>query len=142
MWVEKDAITTLANLCDGDARASLNGLQMAVQSRVISAKFAAATQSDGDMNQNNIVIINTDHVKEGLQRSHVLYDRTGLCFFLSRGFILSLRVLRFSGQKLHPLAVSGSKGRGFESKWSANAIYMLIGFIKEVLMYIGQSYIP
>ncbi|XP_046354517.2 ATPase WRNIP1-like [Haliotis rufescens] len=77
VWVEKDAITTLANLCDGDARASLNGLQMAVQSRVISAKFAAATQSDGDMNQNNIVIINTDHVKEGLQRSHVLYDRTG-----------------------------------------------------------------
>ncbi|XP_046575488.1 LOW QUALITY PROTEIN: ATPase WRNIP1-like [Haliotis rubra] len=76
VWVEKNAITTLANLCDGDARASLNGLQMAVQSRVNSSKFASATQSNGDANQ-NIVIVNTDHVKEGLQRSHVLYDRTG-----------------------------------------------------------------
>ncbi|XP_067652442.1 ATPase WRNIP1-like [Haliotis asinina] len=76
VWVEKNAIMTLANLCDGDARASLNGLQMAVQSRVISSKFSSATQSNGNMNQ-NVVIVNTDHVKEGLQRSHVLYDRTG-----------------------------------------------------------------
>ena len=31
--VEPDAITTLANFCDGDARSALNGLQLAVQAK-------------------------------------------------------------------------------------------------------------
>ena len=36
--IEEKAITTLANLCDGDARIALNGLQLAIQSQVAAVK--------------------------------------------------------------------------------------------------------
>ncbi|KAK2187700.1 hypothetical protein NP493_156g00004 [Ridgeia piscesae] len=52
---------TLAHLCDGDARVALNSLQNAVES---------ARARSGHM-------ISMEDVKEGLQRSHVQYDRAG-----------------------------------------------------------------
>ncbi|CAO2595695.1 ATPase WRNIP1 [Lemmus lemmus] len=52
------AVDTLAYLSDGDARTGLNGLQLAVLAR-------------------SRVLITEKDVKEGLQRSHILYDRAG-----------------------------------------------------------------
>ena len=33
MWVEPEAISTLSQFCDGDARSALNSLQLAVQAK-------------------------------------------------------------------------------------------------------------
>nr|XP_022338350.1 ATPase WRNIP1-like [Crassostrea virginica] len=62
-WIEKDAIKSLANLCDGDARCALNSLQMAIQSQ--------RAEQDG------MVVVTADDIREVLQRNHVLYDRAG-----------------------------------------------------------------
>nr|XP_008116183.1 PREDICTED: ATPase WRNIP1 [Anolis carolinensis] len=71
--IERKAINTLAYLCDGDARTGLNGLQMAVQARLTKLTNQSTT---GDSSIQGM-IITEDHVKEGLQRSHILYDRAG-----------------------------------------------------------------
>ncbi|KAM8966494.1 ATPase WRNIP1 [Pelodytes ibericus] len=65
MYVEQKAITTLAHLCDGDARTGLNGLQLSIQARLAAGQDASQ------------LVIKEDHIKEGLQRSHILYDRAG-----------------------------------------------------------------
>ncbi|CAH2284164.1 ATPase WRNIP1 [Pelobates cultripes] len=67
MYVEQKALTTLAHLCDGDARTGLNGLQLSVQARLAAGKDAS----------NHDMVIKEEHIKEGLQRSHILYDRAG-----------------------------------------------------------------
>lgn len=67
MYIEAKALTTLAHLCDGDARTGLNGLQLSVQARLAA----------GDDPQKHRMIIKEEHIKEGLQRSHILYDRAG-----------------------------------------------------------------
>ncbi|XP_015769910.1 PREDICTED: ATPase WRNIP1-like isoform X2 [Acropora digitifera] len=99
--IEDDAIKALANLCDGDARIALNGLQVAIQSQVASAKLAQRDNNnllaskacleqngkhledrklpinDQDSNEKITVSISVAHVKEGLQKNHLLYDRNG-----------------------------------------------------------------
>ncbi|KAM5158484.1 ATPase WRNIP1 [Mantella aurantiaca] len=67
MYIEAKALTTLAHLCDGDARTGLNGLQLSVQARLAA----------GEDPQMHGMIIKEKHIKEGLQRSHILYDRAG-----------------------------------------------------------------
>ncbi|XP_075682812.1 ATPase WRNIP1 isoform X3 [Rhinoderma darwinii] len=67
VYIEAKALTTLAHLCDGDARIGLNGLQLSVQSRLAAGPD---TQTPG-------MTIKEEHIKEGLQRSHILYDRAG-----------------------------------------------------------------
>ncbi|MEE6465194.1 hypothetical protein FKM82_006483 [Ascaphus truei] len=67
VYVEEKALTTLAHLCDGDARTGLNGLQLAVQARLAAGKDALM----------HGMVIKEEHIKEGLQRSHILYDRAG-----------------------------------------------------------------
>ncbi|XP_031759099.1 ATPase WRNIP1 isoform X2 [Xenopus tropicalis] len=67
IYVEEKALTTLAHLCDGDARTGLNGLQLSVQASLAAEK---------DPIEHGI-IIKEEHIKEGLQRSHILYDRAG-----------------------------------------------------------------
>lgn len=99
--IEEKAITTLANLCDGDARIALNGLQLAIQSQVAAAK-QKTKRNDNELNgpsslqqngecdlmdltstdaqecdEKQIVCINVSHIKEGLQKTHLLYDRNG-----------------------------------------------------------------
>ncbi|XP_056453339.1 ATPase WRNIP1 isoform X1 [Gadus chalcogrammus] len=64
VYIEQRALDTVAHLCDGDARAGLNGLQMALQARVGGAPSGR-------------VVVQEKHVKEGLQRSHILYDKAG-----------------------------------------------------------------
>ncbi|XP_076828126.1 ATPase WRNIP1 [Brachyhypopomus gauderio] len=68
--IEQNALDTIAHLCDGDARAALNGLQLAVQACV-----AKATASGPRPPQ--CILVQEEHVKEGLQRSHILYDKAG-----------------------------------------------------------------
>lgn len=71
MYIEEKALNTLAYLCDGDARTGLNGLQLAVQARVA----AGSTTTKGGTADG--ILITEEHIKEGLQRSHILYDRAG-----------------------------------------------------------------
>ena len=103
--VEDDAIKALANLCDGDARIALNGLQLAIQSQVAAAKHTTKRNADlpnspsllqqnGEHSENGklpcdkntdvqgcdekmTVNVNVSHIKEGLQKTHLLYDRNG-----------------------------------------------------------------
>ncbi|XP_060705821.1 ATPase WRNIP1 [Hemiscyllium ocellatum] len=74
--IEPEAIRSIAYLCDGDARAALNGLHLAIQ-----AKVAEAKKPQNDFAQKNTlakkILIKEMHIKEGLQRSHILYDRAG-----------------------------------------------------------------
>ncbi|KAM8850633.1 ATPase WRNIP1 [Spinachia spinachia] len=70
--IEEKALDTIAHLCDGDARAGLNGLQLAVQAQVSSSRLG---QSGPDASRE--ILVKEEHVKEGLQRSHILYDRAG-----------------------------------------------------------------
>ncbi|KAM9308281.1 ATPase WRNIP1 [Gastrophryne carolinensis] len=67
MYIEAKALTTLAHLCDGDARTCLNGLQLSIQARL----------SAEEEPQKHRMVIREEHIKEGLQRSHILYDRAG-----------------------------------------------------------------
>ncbi|XP_006634618.2 ATPase WRNIP1 [Lepisosteus oculatus] len=71
IYIEQKALSTIAHLCDGDARTGLNGLQLAVQARISAARLGQASE------KTQPIIIQEDHVKEGLQRSHILYDRAG-----------------------------------------------------------------
>nr|XP_030121279.3 ATPase WRNIP1 isoform X2 [Taeniopygia guttata] len=76
VYIEEKALNTLAYLCDGDARTGLNGLQLAVQARIAVGRTtplnttAKGGAADG-------ILVTEEHVKEGLQRSHILYDRAG-----------------------------------------------------------------
>ncbi|KAH9502969.1 Werner helicase interacting protein 1 [Bulinus truncatus] len=65
--IEEEALDVLAGLVDGDARAALNGLQLAIEGysvREHQSPNAAAT-------------ITPSQIKEALQRTHVLYDKSG-----------------------------------------------------------------
>nr|XP_009934804.1 PREDICTED: ATPase WRNIP1 [Opisthocomus hoazin] len=75
VYIEEKALNTLAYLCDGDARTALNGLQLAVQARLAVGKTTALNVTKGGSAEG--ILITEEHVKEGLQRSHILYDRAG-----------------------------------------------------------------
>lgn len=72
IFIEQKALDTIAHLCDGDARIGLNSLQLAVQAQVTSARCNLSEQ-DGSQE----ILIKEEHIKEGLQRSHILYDKAG-----------------------------------------------------------------
>ncbi|XP_019800543.1 ATPase WRNIP1 isoform X7 [Tursiops truncatus] len=75
VFIEDKAVDTLARLSDGDARAGLNGLQLAVLAR-LSARKAFGKKSGQSYPPSRVLVTESD-VKEGLQRSHILYDRAG-----------------------------------------------------------------
>ncbi|XP_064282397.1 ATPase WRNIP1 [Passer domesticus] len=76
VYIEEKALNTLAYLCDGDARTGLNGLQLAVQARVAAGRNTPLnTTARGGAAHG--ILVTEEHVKEGLQRSHILYDRAG-----------------------------------------------------------------
>lgn len=75
MYIEDKALSTLAYLCDGDARTGLNGLQLAVQARLAAGKMTPLDPTKSGSSGG--ILITEEHVKEGLQRSHILYDRAG-----------------------------------------------------------------
>uniref|UniRef100_UPI003AAE7365 ATPase WRNIP1 n=1 Tax=Centroberyx gerrardi TaxID=166262 RepID=UPI003AAE7365 len=73
IYIEQKALDTIAHLCDGDARTGLNGLQLAVQARVSLAQSNQLTQDCSPQE----ILVQEEHIKEGLQRSHILYDKAG-----------------------------------------------------------------
>ncbi|XP_066124621.1 ATPase WRNIP1 [Saccopteryx bilineata] len=75
VFIEAKAVDTLAYLSDGDARAGLNGLQLAVLARLSSRKMFC--KKSGQTYSSSRVLITENDVKEGLQKSHILYDRAG-----------------------------------------------------------------
>ncbi|XP_010966876.2 ATPase WRNIP1 isoform X1 [Camelus dromedarius] len=75
VFIEDRAVDTLAHLSDGDARTGLNGLQLAVLAR-LSARKAFGKKSGQTYSPSRVLVTEGD-VKEGLQRSHILYDRAG-----------------------------------------------------------------
>lgn len=75
VYIEEKALNTLAYLCDGDARTGLNGLQLAVQARVAAGRTTPVNTAKGGAAHG--ILVTEEHVKEGLQRSHILYDRAG-----------------------------------------------------------------
>ena len=67
--IEEDAVTTLANLCDGDARAALNNIEHILKSKI---------SPDDELRRSvSAITITVDDVKDGMLRSHLQYDRTG-----------------------------------------------------------------
>ncbi|XP_057668297.1 ATPase WRNIP1-like [Diorhabda carinulata] len=58
--IENEALKWLADVSDGDARIALNNLQLVIQHN----------KDGGD-------VINIDDIKEGMKKSHMLYDRKG-----------------------------------------------------------------
>lgn len=71
--IEQKALDTVAHLCDGDARAALNGLQLAVQACVAQVRTAPSKPDAGPQP----ITVREQHIKGGLQRSHILYDKAG-----------------------------------------------------------------
>ncbi|KAJ8687181.1 hypothetical protein QAD02_022975 [Eretmocerus hayati] len=65
--IEKNAIEWLAETSDGDARIALGGLELAIQS----------SSPDGDQSAGISKCIALDDIKEGLKKSHMLYDKKG-----------------------------------------------------------------
>ncbi|XP_069766007.1 ATPase WRNIP1 [Narcine bancroftii] len=74
--IEPEAVRSIAFLCDGDARAALNGLHLAIQAKIAEAKMQQCNNGQQNTPTRKIVIQEM-HIKEGLQRSHLLYDRAG-----------------------------------------------------------------
>nr|XP_057924213.1 ATPase WRNIP1 isoform X2 [Doryrhamphus excisus] len=68
IYIEQKALDTIAYLCDGDARAGLNSLQLAVQAQAGLLGPDSSTEE---------IVVKEEHIKEGLQRSHILYDNAG-----------------------------------------------------------------
>ncbi|KAL4648460.1 ATPase WRNIP1 isoform X1 [Arapaima gigas] len=73
VYIEQKALDTIAHLCDGDARAALNGLQMTIQAQISAANLVRS----GEDGKTKNILVQEEHVKEGLQRSHILYDKAG-----------------------------------------------------------------
>ncbi|KAI4878125.1 hypothetical protein NFI96_011071, partial [Prochilodus magdalenae] len=96
--IEQKALDTIAHLCDGDARAGLNGLQLAVQACVAKART-------GNTQASLRILVQEEHVKEGLQRSHILYDKAGKCDWCS---ILCTDCLRLVLHPLYRLSQTGA----------------------------------
>ena len=72
--IEEDAITTLANFCDGDARSALNNLESVTRAKITANDELKPGQSEP-------VLITVDDVKDGMLHSHLQYDRTGESHF-------------------------------------------------------------
>ncbi|GAB6026264.1 Werner helicase interacting protein 1 [Chamberlinius hualienensis] len=64
VYIEEEAVDLLANSSDGDARMALNCLSLVRQS-------LESTENLSDK------VITVSHIKDGLLRSHLLYDRKG-----------------------------------------------------------------
>ncbi|XP_017277837.1 ATPase WRNIP1 [Kryptolebias marmoratus] len=73
IYIEQKALDTIAYLCDGDARTGLNSLQLAVQAQMNSTRPDVLTRDSSSQE----IVVTEQHVKEGLQRSHILYDKAG-----------------------------------------------------------------
>ncbi|KAI9101111.1 DNA polymerase III, clamp loader complex, gamma/delta/delta subunit [Phlyctochytrium arcticum] len=67
--VSDKVLAHLAGLCDGDARAALNTLEMAMDSAVPSTKLAEDASSE--------IEVSEEMIRQALQRTSLQYDRNG-----------------------------------------------------------------
>jgi len=63
--ISKETINFLANLADGDARVSLNALELAVKT------------GSKEKSEREVIAIDEKIIKESLQKTHLLYDKAG-----------------------------------------------------------------
>jgi putative ATPase len=89
VWIDEDALRTLADLSDGDARRGLNGLQLAVQAKrallntslgdIETSKLVKPPDTGGsdkdDESLNRDCVVSVEDVRVCLQRTHLVYDR-------------------------------------------------------------------
>ena len=73
--IERPALFYLANLCDGDARSALNSLEMVLD----VAKDVSSSKEDGAPKVLKSHVITSEHIKDSMQRSHITYDKAGMC---------------------------------------------------------------
>ncbi|GAB0095744.1 Winged helix-like DNA-binding domain superfamily [Sergentomyia squamirostris] len=66
--VDTESLEWLAHMCDGDARIALNSLQLAIQT---------LTRGSKDNGVRELTVITLDDIREGIKKSHLLYDRKG-----------------------------------------------------------------
>ncbi|XP_061518944.1 ATPase WRNIP1-like [Anopheles gambiae] len=72
MLVHEETIRWLAETCDGDARIGLNSLQLA-----LSSAAAPPPATNGRSFTDSLITVTLEDVREGLKKSHLLYDRKG-----------------------------------------------------------------
>ncbi|XP_075992533.1 ATPase WRNIP1-like [Anticarsia gemmatalis] len=65
--VEEGSLQWLAEVCDGDARVALAALELAL----------AARDPGTDIHETGPAILSLDDIKNGIKRSHMIYDRQG-----------------------------------------------------------------
>ncbi|XP_030031502.1 ATPase WRNIP1 isoform X2 [Manduca sexta] len=65
--IEEPSLRWLAEVCDGDARVALGALELALASR----------NADRDVAVSGPATLTLEDIKNGIKRSHVLYDRKG-----------------------------------------------------------------
>ncbi|CAG9784259.1 unnamed protein product [Diatraea saccharalis] len=65
--VAKESLIWLAEICDGDARIALGALELSIMSR----------DSDNDVCKDGPAILSLDDIKNGIKRTHMLYDKKG-----------------------------------------------------------------
>lgn len=79
--IKEEAVTALAELCDGDGRSALNGLQLAVQTkRALQSQIAEVTNgniAESSVTGSTSLCVTIDCIKGCLQKNHLLYDRAG-----------------------------------------------------------------
>ncbi|XP_076633008.1 ATPase WRNIP1 isoform X2 [Colletes latitarsis] len=66
--IDEPTIEWLAGTCDGDARIALGGLELAIQCKV---------PGEEDFLKTGPVTITLNDIKEGLKKTHMLYDKKG-----------------------------------------------------------------
>lgn len=69
MAIDKKSVTWLAEMCDGDGRIALNTLQLTMQTIL--------EQKDKSSKKEGLHLISIESLKEGIKKSHLLYDRKG-----------------------------------------------------------------
>lgn len=65
--IEEASLQWLAEMCDGDARVALSALELALNAR----------DPGSDVHLNGPAVLTHDDIKDGIKRSHVVYDKHG-----------------------------------------------------------------
>lgn len=74
-------IELLAELAGGDARVALNGLELAVKAKWTSDYRLQTTEANGARGPKSETKLNSDDIKEALQKTHLLFDKKGEEFY-------------------------------------------------------------
>lgn len=79
--MKDEAVNCLAELCDGDGRIALNGLQLVVQTkRALQHQLTESKDREirGKSETEAVSLcVTIDDIKGSLQKTHLLYDRAG-----------------------------------------------------------------